>query len=442
VTFPESRAARPFLFRLLLVFAVLSSSPLAASEPDPLLFGKVVGEIRISKLKHTREDLVRRSLYSKVGEPYREENETIDRERLDRIGAFSDIAFEISERDGGVVLDVMLRETTPWIPLITADITDADGLTLGPGVKAVNLLGRGIYLSASARFGQSTTVELLSESPWLPGGDWAYRFQGRYRDGFDDLREFEETSLEADLLIGRPLENNMGYGIRLGFLSLGSDREGVTLSEDNRDDTPSLGIVIGYDSRDLWSDPHRGWWLQAEVRKNGGILGGDGDWWSLIYDVRRYQPIRPRHTLQLASYATVQSGEVGTDIPSYRTFFIGGTNSVRGWDTGSREGKNELLNTFEYRWNVKEPRAFTLFNRFTAYAGLQLALLADVGLAWDDRGDVSSDNLIGGVGAGLRLLIPFINVLRFDVAYGERGASFNLHIGGLEKVEKQRERIR
>lgn len=440
--FPFDRSGIPLLFRLVLTGVVISSAPLNASEGDPSPSGRVVGEIRISKLEHTKEDLVRRSLYSKVGEPYRKENAAIDRERLDRLGVFSEISFKTSERDGGILLDVRLRETTPWIPLITADITDADGLTLGPGVKAVNLLGRGIYLSASARLGQATTVELLSESPWLPGGDWAFRFQGRYRDGFDDLREFEETSLEADLLIGRPLEDNLGYGIRLGFLSLGSDRESVTLSADGRDNTPSLGIVIGYDSRDLWSDPHRGWWLQAEVRKNGGILGGDGDWWSLIYDVRRYQPIRPRHTLQLASYATVQGGEVGTDLPSYRTFFIGGTNSVRGWDTGSREGKNELLNTFEYRWNVKEPRAFTLFNRFTAHAGIQVAFLADIGLAWDDRGDVSYDNLIAGIGAGIRLLVPFINVLRFDVAYGERGASINLHVGGLEKVEKQRERIR
>jgi len=414
----------------------------SAGEKDAALYGKPIGEIRISKLKHTKERLVRAALFSKVGDPYGEKNEAKDRERLDRLGVFSKIAFGLLEEEGGIVLDVELKETTPWVPLITADITDADGLTLGPGVKAVSLFHRGIYLSAAARFGQATTVEVLSESPWIPGGSWAYRFQGRYRDGYDDLREFDEKSLEANLFLGKPLANNMGYGIRLGFLSMGSDVDGITLSGNNRDETPSLGVVIGYDSRDLWSNPHEGWWLQTEVRKNGGVLGGDGDWWSLIYDVRRYQPIRPRHTLQLASYTTFQIGEVGKDIPSYRTFFIGGTNSVRGWDTGSREGKNEFLNTFEYRWDVKEPKAFTLFKKFTAYAGIQVALLADVGLAWDDQDEVSSDNVIGGVGAGIRLLIPFINVLRFDVAYGERGASFNLHIGGLEKVEKQRERIR
>lgn len=414
----------------------------AAGEDPPSPYGRTISEIRISKLKNTKEGLVRRALHSKVGAVYGEGSAAIDRENLDRLGVFSEIAFETTVAGDDVVLDVRLRETTPWVPLITADITDTDGLTLGPGVKVVNLLGRGIYLSAAARFGQSTTVELESESPWIAGGDWAYRFLGRYRDGYDDVRDFQEQSLEADLLVGKPLENNMGYGIRLGFLSMGSDEEGITLSDDGRDFTPSLGIVIGYDNRDLWSNPHRGWWLQTEVVKNGGILGGDGDWWSLVYDVRRYQPIRPRHTLQLASYATVQVGEVGTDIPTYRTFLVGGTNSVRGWDLGSREGKNEFLNTFEYRWDVWEPRAITLFNRFTAFAGVQLALLADVGLAWDDRKQVDRDNLIGGVGAGIRLLIPFINVLRFDAAYGENGTTFRLYISGLEKVEKQRERIR
>jgi hypothetical protein len=44
-------------------------------------------------------------------------------------------------------------------------------------------------------------------------------------------------------------------------------------------------------------------------------------------------------------------------------------------------------------------------------------------------------------GVGFRLLLPFVRVVRFDVAYGQSGSRLNLHIGAYEKAEKQRERI-
>jgi outer membrane protein assembly factor BamA len=420
---------------------LLLSAPVRA-EPAESLYGKPIREIRISPLKHTKESVVRDALYSKVGDPYLEGNEAQDTTRLELLRIFSAGHFETSEVDGGVVLDVILTETQPWIPLISANLTDNDGFTLGPGVKAGNLFGRAISLSAAARFGKSTTLEVRSEMPWYPGSGAAYRFVGRYRDGYDDLREFQEKSLHLELVVGKQLLNYLGAGIRLGYLSLGSDTEGVTLSGDDRDRTPSLGLIIGYEKIDLKPNPHDGWHLEAEVRQNGGFLGGDGDWLSLVYDIRRYQPIRPRHTLQLASYATFQFGDVGTTIPSYRTFFIGGTNSVRGQEFGSREGQHELLNTFEYRWDVWEPRDITLFKKFAFYAGLQVALLADVGLTWDDGDRIDSDKVIGGIGAGIRILLPYIDVVRFDVAYGDSGGTVSLHVGGYEKVKKQRDYIR
>lgn len=420
---------------------LLLSAPVRA-EPAESLYGKPIREIRISPLKHTRESLVRDALWSKVGEPYLEENEAKDTGRLETLKIFSAGHFETSVVDGGVVLDVVLTETQPWIPLISANLTDNDGITLGPGLKAGNLFGRAISLSAAARFGKATTVEVRSEAPWYPGSGRAFRFQGRYRDGYDDLREFQENSFDLEFWVGQQFLNHLGADIRLGFFLMESETDGITLSEDNRDLTPSLGIAFGYEKIDLKPNPHDGWYLEAEVRKNGGFLGGDGDWWSLVYDIRRYQPIRPRHTLQLASYATFQLGEIGVDIPSYRSFFIGGTNSVRGWEFGSREGQHELLNTFEYRWDVKEARDFTLFKKFTFYAGLQLSLLADVGLTWNDGDGIGSDNVIGGIGAGIRILLPYIDVIRFDVAYGESGATVSLHVGGFEKVKKQRDRIR
>ena len=83
-----------------------------------------------------------------------------------------------------------------------------------------------------------------------------------------------------------------------------------------------------------------------------GILGGGSDFWTYTIDVRRYEPLAARHTLALFSLASLRTGRVGEDIPVYLQFNLGGTNTVRGWTLGAREGKNQFINTLEYRYEL------------------------------------------------------------------------------------------
>ena len=114
---------------------------------------------------------------------------------------------------------------------------------------------------------------------------------------------------------------------------------------------------------------------------------------------------------------TLRTGGVGDEIPLHQDFHIGGTNSVRGWELDSRKGKNQFLNTAEYRVTLVEPRVLSLFG-LTADVGLQFALFGDLGLAWNKSSEFKKDNLIGGYGFGLRALVPFVNMFRFDAGFG------------------------
>ena len=61
------------------------------------------------------------------------------------------------------------------------------------------------------------------------------------------------------------------------------------------------------------------------------------------------------------------------------------------------------------------------------FIGFELALFADAGKAWGNKQDPGSDKFLSGYGLGLRLLMPFVNVIRLDFAFGEsRGGSFFL----------------
>ncbi len=177
-------------------------------------------------------------------------------------------------------------------------------------------------------------------------------------------------------------------GGRFHFLSLGSDSPGITLFPDNRDNLAALGFFAGYDSRDFWTNPHRGWWNEVEVSRNFW----DGDFWTFNIDFRRFQPLAGRHTLAFFSLTTLQTGTVGEELPLHQDFHLVGTNSVRGWGLDSTRGKNQFINTIEYRYQWVPPRALKVFG-FNFYLGVQLALFGDFGLAWDDR---SEDNLRPG----------------------------------------------
>ena len=64
------------------------------------------------------------------------------------------------------------------------------------------------------------------------------------------------------------------------------------MSLSGEDDLFRLVGSVGYDSRDSWSNPHRGWQNQLEAIETGGLLPGSGDFWTAHVDVRRYQPVR------------------------------------------------------------------------------------------------------------------------------------------------------
>lgn len=408
------------------------------TDADERPYGKTVKEIRISRLRYTNREIIIRELASRVGEPYLKENAEKDARRLDQLGIFSAITIEPIEEADGVVLVIEIEETFPHLPTISLDVSDENGLSVGPGFKSINLAGRDISFSASARFGGATNIGTTLENPWFAGNHLSYRLEFHQRDRRNELDDFAEVSTEINLRLGSYVGEHGRIGGHFNFLSLGSDTPGTTLSQDNRDNTPSLAFFIGYDSRDFWTNPHRGWWNEVEVSKNGGFLGGDGDFWRVHFDVRRFQPLADRHTLAFFSLTTLQTGTVGVEVPLYQDFHLGGTNSIRGWGLDSTRGKNQFINTLEYRYDLMTPKAWSVFG-VSFYLGLQVALFGDLGIAWENS---EGNRWLDGYGVGLRLLVPFVDMIRLDFAFGEPGRGLSSEFGIWEKAVKQRRRVR
>lgn len=421
---------------------LLGLPPLAAQNDLGALYGKTLKEIRIEGAHFTHHEIILRELASKVGEPYTRVKAEKDFARLDKLDIFSYIRIQpVLEKDD-VILNIEVKEIFPYLPFFSYEVTDENGFAGGPGFQSVNFLGQDRFFFASVRLGGATNINFFYEDPWISGNHLSLRFEFFQRDRFNKLDRFNEIASEGTLRIGSYIGEYGRIGGRFSFISIKSDSAARTLSSSNRDNVPTLGFFVGYDSRDLWSNPHRGWQNEFDISRSGGFLGGDGDFWSFNVDVRKYVPVMKRHTLALFSLTTLRIGDIGTDIPLHQDFHIGGTNSVRGWDISpERSGRNQWIGSAEYRVTIMEPKVLSALG-LTADIGLQVALFGDLGIAWNTSDQFDKDNFIGGYGFGLRLLTPFVNMFRFDFGFGEPGESFRIHIGAFEKPVAQRFRVR
>ena len=400
-----------------------------------------IREIRVHGLEYTREALVRAQLTSEVGGPYSEEIVEQDREHLDRLAIFSRIEIE-PEIDGDQVdLQISVAETARFVPFPAFSFVEENGISAGAGVKATSLLGRAISASLDIRVGGQQELEFLLDSPWGMRDKYWYGGEVHARKRTNELDHFEEDAIEGEIRGGLQFGRSFRVGGRLEFLTVNADVPEATIKDESTESTPGIGLIAAYDTRDLWSNPSRGWQNFFTMTRFGGFLGGAGDFTKTVIDIQRYHPIADKHTLTAFSFSTFHTGKVGVDIPIYRDIHLGGTNSMRGWsDLRARNGKNQFINTLEYRYDLVKPRPFKVFGQ-NLYGGLKLAVFGDIGTVWNENPQFS-DNFIGGVGVGLRVIIPFIQMIRFDLAFGQKGEGIVPHFGIREKAFYHRRRVR
>jgi outer membrane protein assembly factor BamA len=376
-----------------------------------------------------------RHLASKAGAPFRRADIAIDTRRLDELRLFSAVTIEPLPEAGGVVLDVTVTETLRVLPTIAVRVTDANGVSAGAGMRSINLFGHGAQAGVSALFGGETSVGAAVDTTTITPGTWALHTAVSYVSRENTLYDFHERATSAELRTSR----NLAHGLRVGgVVSLLVDDTGsstAALSPDGTDVMPTLGTFVTFDTLDSSTNPRNGTWAEAET----DYITGDANSWTFIADGRRFQRLSARHGIAGFALASFQTGEVDVTLPEYLQFALGGANTIRGWSLGSRNGRNQFIGSAEYTFVVRQVAPFSIFG-LNAYGGLQLAAFADSGLAWNHSAD--RESAINGYGVGLRVLVPFVDLVRIDVAWGEPGQGATAYLGISLKAARQRQRVR
>jgi outer membrane protein insertion porin family len=397
---------------------------------------ETIRAIIIHGLQNIREQVVREQLDVRVGDTFH--SDLIDRnvQRLDRLGVFSRIDIDATPEGGGVRLTVSVVETLRVLPAVSIGVSDADGVSAGPTIRLLSFRGRPHEASMTARFGGSTLVEFKEVSPYLYRHRLWHSVKATFEDRQNTLDDFGQQSVEVDGQVGARLSERSKIGALANLFTVSSDVPGKTLSSSSRDWFVGAGALYEYDSRDLPTNPSRGWWNSADFVWRGG----SGSFATLNLDARRYQPIADRQGVVVSSLLTLQSGTIGEDVPIYSDYSLGGENTIRGWPFGSRRGKNQFINTLEYRYVLVRTRNFRVFG-INLYGGLGAAVFGDLGAVWNDA-DEAADRFIGGGGIGLRVIVPFVNLVRLDLSFGQPDGSALFQLGVNEKFVAQRNRVR
>ncbi len=162
----------------------------------------------------------------------------------------------------------------------------------------------------------------------------------------------------------------------------------------------STRIRIDYDTRDDYVEPTSGFLIEAVYEKAGDEFGGDMSFQHFLLDFRRYLYLSIFENIDLR----LRLGTAAGDVPSQKTFDLGGIGSVRGYKFKEyRDDHRMVLGNVEYR--IKFGRLASDF-----LEDKQIIPFYDFGLAWsgDEQSSLVSgfdqlklDHLKTAVGIGL-----------------------------------------
>lgn len=397
--------------RLSLVVALLCAGRVAASE-----LKKVEGLVR------TRQETVDRILSSAEGAACDSLCIRSDRDALDRLGVFADSRVE---RRGDTLVYVV-REL-PWIlPVPNGRVSDEDGVSLGAGIKTPNLLGRAIAGEFLFLLGRSQEFQVSLTGDRFAGRPLGFDLFAARTDRRDEFRHFFETSHTARLRLEAPTDGSWRAEGSIQALDLALDRD-KSLSGDGRDLLLSGAGGLVVDTRDRRSLVRRG--VRGELSMER--VDGDADGWMLLQDLRVWQPLSERFTLHGSWLSETQWGRLGP----WRTFVLGGGNTVRGLPAGSLQGRSERIATGELRWLAFPVRPVRLLGQ-DLYWGSEL-------VGGCDAGEVPGHADVVGPFLSWDMSVPFVERLRLSSGFDPRdGWKASFALGLFEKSAAQRFRVR
>lgn len=182
----------------------------------------------------------------------------------------------------------------------------------------------------------------------------------------------------------------------------------------------SLVFGLTQDFRDNIADPTRGSFRRISLETAGSFLGGEENFRKLTLEYRHFMPLG-RDVLA----ARVMGGLSFGNVPLFETFYVGGANTLRGYQEERWRGERFVLVNLEYRRPFSDKLTGVVFvDAGDAFGGEYPTLVPGFTFTAEDQ----SLNWHLGVGVGIRVVTQ-IGPLRFDIGFGSEGSRAHFNFG-------------
>lgn len=401
-----------------------------------------IGRILVRGNTRTRDKVIRREMKIEEGGIFDASALRKSTQQLQRLEYFEEVNItpELAGSEDLMDIIVNVKEKPTGTFSIGAGYSSVENLMFMAEVSQNNFLGKGQRVAVQAnisgktnRYSLSFTEPHLGDSQLLAGIDI-----------YDWSREYDDYTKEST-----------GFALRFGYpiwemwklyFSYGFDNTDLTdvLPTAPIQITESIDIhetsyvKLGFvrDTRDRIYDASTGSQNSINIKYAGGPLGGDSAFTKLEGSSGWYFPLWWDTTLHIeASIGYVF--ENSTDkLPIYEKFYLGGLNSVRGFESGKispyvvKDGRIYRTGG-EKMWYINEEWIFPIVKD----AGLKGVLFFDAGNAFEESDDWDISDLRTSAGLGFRWLSP-MGPLRLEWGYNihprpdEDSSVWDFSIGG------------
>ena len=389
----------------------------------------IVDRVVVAGLDRTREDVVRRELRVREGEPLGVDDLLETQRRLSALGLFEAVTIVelAAEAPGRRTLVIRVDEGPRTSVSYGIGFGEREFVRGSVEVTRRNLFGMDRRLSAFVRMSFRGSRFLASfREPYLLGRRQelfvtAFRDE-EDRDAFDYARygitvqTARALARRWNLVLRQTYQEIRTYNVVEDCLALDRQFCPATLSG------PSASLVS--DTRDDPLDPRRGYFLLTDAQLSHRVLGGDTLMKAFV-QASGYRLLAPRVILALAGRVGMGRtfGEEPLLLPIPERFFAGGDYSLRGFgvdDVREEGGNGVLLGTAELRVDTG--------------GGVSAAAFTDVGNVYRLASEMTLSDLRYTAGVGLRYKSA-LGPLRIDWGYkldrraGESASHLHVTIG-------------
>ena len=407
----------------------------------------VISKVNLIGLKKTKEYLVRRLIRIKAGDTFDAAKMRQDLNRLYDTNFFDAVDPRVDDdpnQAGAVIVNFVFREKRTGQFQVGVGFDSRSKLSGFLTLSESNLRGTGQRGFASVEVGSQRNFELGTGNPFIGDKNASYDVSIYRRSIFREPRllqnvgvdtsntfSYEEQRTGGRINFTRPLDFDRRRTLIFGYRNENAklrqtDRNGIStpvtgagadLASSGTISAASVGFL--HDSRDLRIDPSSGGRESLVVEQAFKFLGGNTDFTKLDLDLRRYLPIIAGEKIgapaKLVFAGRVVLGRSVNQLPAFEQYYIGGTDTVRGYNVDQQFGDNQLYGNAELRYRFQPKITGVVF--------------ADSGTAYGGRFSSGNGiNLLSSVGVGVRLVTP-IGPIRLDYGIGRDGGKTHFGIG-------------